>query len=304
MIVCPLCGSDVSRVVCDCRNVPDRINTLTGLIHRCSGCQFLYKESSRQPLDALEEIYQYTVEETEFYFGPTMKGYDENAAEIRFFSQVLEGIRQRMDPAIDGRKHRLLDVGCATGAMLDRSRAFGFVPYGVELNPHFARYAREEFGVEVVAGELSAESFEPESFHVITMLDLIEHVPEPLHLLKTAWRLLRPGGLLVVYTPNHRSLIAQLSLALYRLTSGRICRPAYIVFGTNHVCFFDHRTLPVALENAGYVVDTVYGIKYDPAHEGEVKNHSMLALGLRIVEVFAQPMGLPYRLLAFARKPA
>lgn len=304
MIVCPLCDSDASRVVCDCRNVPDRINTLTGLIHQCADCRFLYKEPTQQRLDALEEIYQYTVKETEFYFGPTMKGYDENATEIKFFSQVLEGIRQRIGPATDGREHRLLDIGCATGAMLDRSRAFGFIPYGVELNPHFAKYAREAFGVPVIAGELSAECFEPESFHAVTMLDLIEHVPEPQHLLTTAWRLLRPGGLLVVYTPNHRSLIAQLSLALYRLTGGRICRPAYIVFGTNHVSFFDHRTLPTALERSGYRVDAVRRIKYDPAHEGEVTNHSVLALSLRIVEAFAQPMGLSYRLLVFARKPA
>ena len=65
MIVCPLCGSGISRIICDCRDIPPRINTLAGVIRRCTNCQFLYKEPIQQSLDALDEIYQYTVEETE-----------------------------------------------------------------------------------------------------------------------------------------------------------------------------------------------------------------------------------------------
>ncbi len=303
MIVCPLCGSDSSRVIYDCRDVPPRINTLAGMIHQCTDCQFLYKESTQQSLNALEEIYQYTIKETEFYFGPVLKGYDENSAEIRLYSYVLEEIHRRIGPATNS-EQRLLDVGCATGAMLDQSRAFGFTPYGVELNPNFARYAREEFGIPVIAGELNVEHFESESFAAITMIDLIEHVPDPLGLLNTARQLLRPDGLLVVYTPNHRSLIVQLSLALYHLTGGRIRTPADTVFGTNHVCFFDHVTLPVALRRTGYTVDAVHRIKYDPGHQGEVSDQSGMAIGLKALETFSQLIGLPYRLLAFAHKPA
>ena len=303
MIVCPLCGSDGSHVIYDCRNVPPRLNTLTGVIHQCADCRFLYKEPSQRALDTLEGIYEYTVEETRVYFGPTLKGYDLNSAEIRLYSRVLEETRRRIGPVISG-EHRLLDVGCGTGALLDRSRAFGFTPYGVELNPNFARYAREEFGIPVIAGELNVEHFESESFAAITMIDLIEHVPDPLGLLNTARQLLRPDGLLVVYTPNHRSLIVQLSLALYHLTGGRIRTPADTVFGTNHVCFFDHVTLPVALRRTGYTVDAVHRIKYDPGHQGEVSDQSGMAIGLKALETFSQLIGLPYRLLAFAHKPA
>lgn len=302
MTVCPLCGSDASRVICDCRDMPSRINTLAGVIHQCTECRFLYKEPAKQSLDKLEEIYQYRLEETEFYFGPVMKGYDENSTEIKFYSRVLGEVRRRVGPATEG-EQRLLDVGCATGAMLDRSRTFGFTPYGVELNPHFARYAREEFDIPVAAGELSVEHFDPESFDVITMMDLIEHVPDPLELLGTAWQLLRPGGTLVVYTPNHRSLIARLALFAYRFSGRRVRTPVYTLFGTNHVCFFDHQTLPVALREARYTLDVMHSIKYDPAHQGEVEDRSVPAIGIGILEMLAQPLKLSYRLLAFARKP-
>jgi 2-polyprenyl-3-methyl-5-hydroxy-6-metoxy-1,4-benzoquinol methylase len=299
---CPLCGSDTSRVVCDCSNVPPRINSLAGMVQQCAVCRFLFKEPTLKSLDSLEEIYQYTVEDTEFYFGPTMKGYDLNSAEIRFNSSILEEIRRWTSSTSDSQRS-LLDVGCATGALLDQSRAFGFVPHGVELNPHFAEYARTAFGLPVVAGELSLDHFDPEAFDVITMIDLLEHVADPLGLLDAAWHLLKPGGLLVVYTPNHRSVIAWLSLALYRLSGRNLCTPAYIVFGTNHVCFFDHKTLPMAFERTGFDVEAMHRVRYEPAREGEVGGQSGLAFGLRALEIFAQTIGLPYRLLAFARKP-
>jgi len=135
------------------------------------------------------------------------------------------------------------------------------------------------------------------------MMDLIEHVPAPLALLDTAWHLLRPGGILVVYTPNHRSLIAQLALVAYKLSSGAVRGPAYTIFGTNHVCFFDHRSLPEALLRAGYILDVMYHLKYDPGHQGEIEDRSALALGIKSVEMLGQVTGRPYRLLAFVRRP-
>ena len=303
MTVCPLCGSDMSEIICDCTGVPQRINTLAGVIYQCANCQFLYKEPTQHSLDTIEEIYQYTVEETEVYNGPTLKGYDEKSPEIRLYSRVLQEVCQRAD-STTREGWRLLDLGCGTGALLDRSRAFGFDPYGVELDPHFAEYARKEFGIPVVAGELRPEHFERESFDAVTMMDVIEHVTDPLELLNTAWHLMKPNGVLAIYTPNHRSLIARLALALYRVTSGCICKPAYTVFGTNHVCFFDHQTLPTALRKTRYVLDAVYRIGYDIEHQGEVKGYPILAAGVAVLETLAQAIGLPYRLLVFAHKPA
>lgn len=305
MITCPLCGSSAKRMVCNCSNVPPspHKNTLPGLIYQCTDCQFLYKETTWQPLDALKQVYQFTIEDARDYFGPVLKGYDLSSAEMRLYSSVLEELRQRMGPVTAG-EQRLLDVGCGTGALLDRSRAFGFTPYGVELNPHCAQYAQEAFGLPVLVGELSRNQFEPQSFDAITMMDLIEHVPDPLILLHTAWQLLKPRGLLVVYTPNHRSIVAQLALALYRVTGGRLCMPAYVLFGTMHVCFFDHQTLSTALHRTGYSIDTIYRMRYDPEHQGEVHNQPTVAIGLQMIEVFAQWVGLPFRLLVFAHKSA
>lgn len=305
MIACPLCGSSASRLICDCSQLPPspHHNTLPGLIYRCTSCRFLYKETTQHSLDELEQVYQFTVEDVSDYFGPVLKGYDLDSAEIRLYTQVLEELCRRLGPAPCGER-RLLDVGCGTGALLDRSRAFGFTPHGVELNPHCARYAQEAFALPVVAGELSVEDFESQSFDAITMMDLIEHVPDPLALLHAAWQLLKPGGLLAIYTPNHRSIVAQSALALYRATGGHVHRPAHILFGTMHVSFFDHQTLSMALDRTGYILDELRRIKYDPRHQGEVNSRSTLAIGIEVLEMFAQWVGLPFRLLVFAHKPA
>ena len=300
---CPICHSEASRILCDCCRAPRRINSLAGLIYECADCKFIYKETVDQPLDRLADIYQYSVEETSAYFGPILKGYSEASAEVRLYTRVLTEARRRLGSPAHGSAPRLLDVGCATGALLDYSRKFGFDPYGVELNPHFARYASETFALPVVAGELDASCFERGYFDAIALLDLIEHVPDPLAMLNTARELLRPGGLLAVYTPNHRSLMAWLAVTGYRLSGGRLRGPVHVVFGTNHVSFFDHHTLPDVVRRAGFECEAVQRVPYDTERQGEVSGSGiLLKTAVGSVEAVARIVNLPYRLLAFARK--
>jgi 2-polyprenyl-3-methyl-5-hydroxy-6-metoxy-1,4-benzoquinol methylase len=301
---CPVCHSDKSRVICDCSQVPPRLTTLTGIIHECSDCRFIYKETIEQPLDRLADLYRFSLQETRWYFGPTLKGYRENSPEIRFFSSVLQETQRHLSGPVHTRPPRLLDVGCATGAFLDRSRAFGFDPYGVELNPYLAQYAQDAFNLPVIVGELTLGFFEPDYFDAISMLDVIEHVPDPVAILNAAGALLRPGGLIVLYTPNHRSVIARLSLATYQWSGGRVRGPVHIVFGTNHVSFFDHHSLPAVLRRAGFECEALYRIPYDTQYQGEIRDtNGFLKFGVQVVESVARIINLPYRLLAFARKP-
>jgi SAM-dependent methyltransferase len=95
---------------------------------------------------------------------------------------------------------RLLDVGCATGGFLLSAAAAGFTVSGVELSEAVARVARAQ-GIEVTTGRLQDLPGEAR-FDVITMLQLIEHTVRPDQLLGEARRLLAPGGLLYLDTPN------------------------------------------------------------------------------------------------------
>ena len=97
---------------------------------------------------------------------------------------------------------RILDVGCGNGAFLRRMLDLGWEGIGVETDEEAAETARREHGVEVVIGTLDSAGLPKESFDVITMDHVIEHVCDPVAHLRTCRDLLRAGGQLVMTTPN------------------------------------------------------------------------------------------------------
>jgi 2-polyprenyl-3-methyl-5-hydroxy-6-metoxy-1,4-benzoquinol methylase len=106
----------------------------------------------------------------------------------------------------DEKPGKLLEVGCGSGAFLNRMRSRGWYVQGVEVDAKAATVAEETFGVPVCVGSLEKASYPGASFDVVAMNHVIEHVHDPITLLKECYRILRPGGRLVVVTPNVRSL--------------------------------------------------------------------------------------------------
>lgn len=96
---------------------------------------------------------------------------------------------------------RLLDVGCSSGAFLYTAREMGVRGVGVEPSPEAAKAARDA-GLDVHQGFLEEAPLAPGSFDVITLFEVVEHLREPLPLLRACHRLLRSGGVLFLKTGN------------------------------------------------------------------------------------------------------
>ncbi len=107
---------------------------------------------------------------------------------------------------------RLVDIGCSSGHFLDLAREKGFTVSGVEFSGGSAQFARDHFGLIVADGDIGALAGEHAAYNIITMFDVIEHVPDPAHDIAVAWQLLRPGGLFILSTPNIDGLFPRLSL--------------------------------------------------------------------------------------------
>lgn len=169
-------------------------------LHRCPDCGFLFVHPlPESPL----EIY------SEDYFAGAGGGhgyvdYDrDKQAMIPAFERYLELIEQAY-----GKKGRMLDIGAATGFFLDIARKRGWETAGVEPSDHAAAMGRAK-GIDVRTGTLDALEAPDHSFDVITMWDVIEHVPEPRETLRQVRRLLRPGGIVAINTPDADSLWAR-----------------------------------------------------------------------------------------------
>jgi 2-polyprenyl-3-methyl-5-hydroxy-6-metoxy-1,4-benzoquinol methylase len=100
---------------------------------------------------------------------------------------------------------RLLDVGCGSGEWLASMSDLGWTVEGVDFDEQAVEAARRR-GVKAVHGTLEEQQFAARSFDVVTVNHVIEHVPDPCSLLRECRRLLKPGGRLVVATPNCKSL--------------------------------------------------------------------------------------------------
>ncbi|RLC64679.1 MAG: hypothetical protein DRI01_02965 [Chloroflexi bacterium] len=104
----------------------------------------------------------------------------------------------------------LLDIGCGEGFFLFNASRAGYITKGIELSQDAVEYARREFGLDVEAKPFEELRFPEDHFDIITLWQVLEHVPYPRVILKEVHRILKPGGLLVASTPNIEGIPAKI----------------------------------------------------------------------------------------------
>ncbi|HLF27047.1 MAG TPA: methyltransferase domain-containing protein [Anaerolineae bacterium] len=137
---------------------------------------------------------------------------------------------------------RILEIGCSAGFFLEIARDCGHDVQGIEPDPRYARYAREQLGLRVMTGLLDDVHISPGSFDTVCLFHVLEHVPSPARLLERISGVLRPGGHLVIEVPN-------IDNVWYRLL-GRRWRQFFL----GHYYFFAPNTLGQLLERNAYQV--------------------------------------------------
>lgn len=121
---------------------------------------------------------------------------------LTFFTplrEVFEGaVMSLRGPA----RGRLLEIGCGDGSFLRLMRSLGWRVAGLEPDTRAAQMARESHGLDVVEGTVEGTLLPEEAFDAIAIRHVIEHVAEPVRMLERIRPSLKPGGRLVVRTPN------------------------------------------------------------------------------------------------------
>ncbi|MCG8590149.1 MAG: class I SAM-dependent methyltransferase [Proteobacteria bacterium] len=120
-----------------------------------------------------------------------------DALKRRYSRRVGRDIRARI-----GREGRILDLGCADGSFLAALEDLGsWELHGIDLNPEVVRRPRSP-RLRLRVGQLGPDTYPAQYFDAIVATHLVEHVVDPLELLRVCARSLRPGGVLVGELPN------------------------------------------------------------------------------------------------------
>jgi 2-polyprenyl-3-methyl-5-hydroxy-6-metoxy-1,4-benzoquinol methylase len=199
-----------------------------GPIVMCRQCGFVYADPRPQSNEVLD-IYE-AVQDPLYV--------EEREGRVLTFEHHLRPLERCTGPA-NGR--RLLDVGAHTGVFVDIATRHGWDAWGIEPSKWAVEQARAQ-GLQMHLGTLEEAAFPAGHFSVVTMWDVIEHVPDPFSTLQAAWRVLEPGGLLVVHTMDIDSLFSRLL--------GRRW-PWYMEM---HLFYFSRHTLAAMLNKAGFRV--------------------------------------------------
>ena len=203
---CPCCGGGDFEVLFQSSMKADDFDVLLdysmeeydsqewGRYVRCRNCHLIYMN----PLENVSKTNQYYREAKNTHASTVRDSYLRTAqSQLRLIQRLAGGTN-------------LLDIGCAQGFFLFNASKAGYTAEGVEVSQDAAAYARREFGLNVEVKPFEEVRFGEAYFDVVTLWQVLEHVPQPLMMLKEVRRILKPGGLVVASTPNIGGIPAKL----------------------------------------------------------------------------------------------
>jgi SAM-dependent methyltransferase len=234
-VPCNLCGVDDATVV-----FAPGVAQLSQIV-RCNRCGLMYA-SPRAKLPDHLEIANWTDPDWDA-IAKNPRRFEKEQLQVRDYART----RTMLNELYPKRGH-LLEVGSGYGFLLAEFKKDGWDVMGVEPDPYGCRYASEQLGVSSKNSILEHAGISDQAFDVVLLNHVIEHLDDPLGLLREINRVLKPEGHLVIETPRYDSLMFKL-----------LGRRERSVNCNGHIYFFTTDSLHKLYRAAGFeLVDLGY----------------------------------------------
>lgn len=139
---------------------------------------------------------------------------------------------------------RILDIGCASGFLLEIAKKQGWQVFGVDTSPEMVRKSRQLLKTShIFSGTLGEAGFKDRFFDAITVFDTLEHIPNLKKFLAESKRILKPNGVIAVCVPNKAGIVSKL-----------MGRNWFDYQRLQHLYFFSPQTLTMILEKSGFTL--------------------------------------------------
>ncbi|OHD11656.1 MAG: hypothetical protein A2Z96_01420 [Spirochaetes bacterium GWB1_48_6] len=222
-VTCPVCGDNRVKTHWDLGSFS---------FQSCKTCHHLYQNPRPKSTDLIgrydEDYKSYEVENAGNFL---------NLMKLGLSDLGFEELESSLPPG-----KSFLDVGCATGTLVEYMKNRGWRAGGVEVCEGSAEYGRKVRQVDIHTGTLDSLNLPDDSLDVVHSSHVIEHVPEPSTFLGEIFRVLKPGGFCITVTPNTSSFQARAFGKDWRSTI------------PDHVHLFSQRGLDHLLKTTGFTV--------------------------------------------------
>ena len=194
---CPICGPAAPAII--------RYDFDPHKVVACSTCGLNYL-SPRLTEPAILELYK-----DEAYYNSNIsgQGYDEymeiSDNWVKTFNLRLKQIAPYKSSG------KALDIGCGPGYFLTAAQKMGYDVHGLDPSDYIVTQARKTWGDRVQLGLIESANYQPESFDLVVAFDTFEHIYDPKKFLAAIHRVLKPGGVLAITTPDPTSLLAKVT---------------------------------------------------------------------------------------------
>lgn len=206
-------------------------------------------------------------------------------ARERTFAKSVERIEE-----LTGGPGRVFDIGTAGGSFLAAAKARGWEVDGCEPNKWLASWGKRHYGIDIRPGPLTDHDLPTAAYDVVTLWDVVEHLPQPSAILERAKALVKPGGYLIVTFPDYGS------------PSARLLGRFWPFLSSVHLYYFSKRTMDRMLSKAGFEVVTTrphtqqLELGYLLHRAGDVLGAPLRALSKLLHKSPAGKVHVPYRL--------
>lgn len=224
-LYCPLCKSI---------SIPFPFKSFP--LYRCSNCQLIF----RHPIPATSELTNIYKNNDYFSFWGNKKNLD---VIHKMKAKTAELFLSKITPLLKNKKPlHLLEVGCATGALLETAQKQGFEVTGIEPNLKFFQIAQKITGQQIYPESFEKANLAKHAFDIIVFFDVLEHFANFNMVIEKCFSLLKSGGLIAISTPDTDSF------------SFKILGKRWPHFKNEHLYYFNPKSLTALFKAYGFHV--------------------------------------------------
>lgn len=231
-IQCPLCGSSKKSVL--------RTRVRYGIrrkVFTCGSCAMVYLEPAKGGMKQF-----YAGKEYRKRYGPVL-GHASAAKKVfETYALYQQPIVDQLKPILK-KDMKVLDVGCSAGQFLNSLKGLVRTRVGLELSADEVAFIRKELGFKVYDRPIEEVTIKEGPFDLITCLQTLEHVENPVNFLRHLGKNLKPNGYLYLELPNIDDVL---------ITRYEVSGYADFYYREPHLSYFSKKTLRDAVKKAGF----------------------------------------------------